>query len=139
RKTFLPNSYSMGANLCGLGLAKLRTRAFAEAEPLLREGIAILDKASPDGLPTFWYRSDLGAALVGQKKYDEAETLLQAGYAGLKQREKPIAPGRRYRLPETVDRLIELYTATNKPDEVKKWRQERAIYADVIPLQTEKK
>ena len=30
------------------------------------------------------------------------------------------------RLVEAVDRLIELYTATDKPDQVKKWRAERA-------------
>ena len=32
------------------------------------------------------------------------------------------------RIPEAVDRLIELYTATNKPDEVKKWQAEREKY-----------
>jgi len=30
--------------------------------------------------------------------------------------------------PEAAGRLIELYTATNKPDEVKKWKAERAKY-----------
>jgi hypothetical protein len=31
------------------------------------------------------------------------------------------------------DRLIELYTATKKPEEVKKWRTERAKYPEVAP------
>jgi len=44
-----------------------------------------------------------------------------------------------YRLPEVVDRLIELYTATEKPDEVKKWQPERATYADANPAPLEKK
>jgi hypothetical protein len=32
------------------------------------------------------------------------------------------------RIPEALDRLIKLYTATDKLDEVKKWRAERAKY-----------
>jgi hypothetical protein len=31
-------------------------------------------------------------------------------------------------IPETLDRLIELYTATNRPDEATKWQAERAKY-----------
>ena len=30
------------------------------------------------------------------------------------------------RLPEALDRLIEFYAVTDKPDEVKRWRAERA-------------
>lgn len=32
-----------------------------------------------------------------------------------------------------LDRLIELSTATNKPQELKKWQAERAKYPDVAP------
>jgi eukaryotic-like serine/threonine-protein kinase len=42
----------------------------------------------------------------------------------MKQREKTIPPQDQVRIPEAIDRLIELYTATNKPDEVKRWRRE---------------
>ena len=37
------------------------------------------------------------------------------------------------------DRLIELSTATNKPDEAKKWRAERAKYKERAPPPREKK
>jgi hypothetical protein len=40
------------------------------------------------------------------------------------------------RIPEALDRLIELYTATNKPDEVKKWQAERAKHPKTKPGQT---
>ena len=43
-------------------------------------------------------------------------------------REKAIPAQVKIRLPEAIDRLIELSTATNKPDDVKKWRAERAKY-----------
>ncbi len=66
----------------------------------------------------------LGGSLLGQKKYADAEPLLLKGYEGMKQREKSITKGGETRIPEALDRLIELYTATNKPDEAKKWRKE---------------
>jgi hypothetical protein len=34
------------------------------------------------------------------------------------------------RIPEALDRLIELYTAIHKPDEAKTWRAERAKYPE---------
>lgn len=42
--------------------------------------------------------------------------------------EKTIPPLGNTRIPEAIDRLIELYTATNKPDEAKKDRELRAKY-----------
>ena len=65
---------------------------------------------------------------MGQKKYAEAEPLLLKGYEGMKQREKAIPSEGTTRIPEALDRLIALYTATNKPDEVKKWQAEREKY-----------
>jgi len=57
----------------------------------------------------------------------------------VKAREKTIPPPGRTRLPEALDRLIELYTATNKPDEAKKRQTERAKYPDVAPPPRAKK
>lgn len=50
----------------------------------------------------------------------EAEAMLREGYEGMRARAKSIAPIDRRRLAEAVDRLIELYTAMNKPEEVKR-------------------
>ena len=54
------------------------------------------------------------------------------GYAGMKQREKTIPPQGATRISEALDRLVEFYTATNKPDEVKKWWAERAKYPALV-------
>ena len=75
---------------------------------------------------------------MGQKKYAEAEAQLVAGYEGMKQWEKEHMT-HTTGVPHALDRLIELYTATNKPDEVKKWRAERAKYPDAAPPPREKK
>ena len=58
----------------------------------------------------------------------------------MKQREKAIPPKGAIRLPDALDRLVEFYTATNKPDEVKKWQAERAKYGrEVLPMPAQKK
>ena len=50
----------------------------------------------------------------------------------MKQREKSIqkSGGSDSRIPEALDGLIELYTAANKPDDVKKWQ---AKWAKCLP------
>ncbi len=52
----------------------------------------------------------------------------------MKRREKTIPPQGKIRMPEALDRLIELYTETSKPDEVKKWQAEREKYPFVAPM-----
>ena len=68
----------------------------------------------------------LGGALLGQKKYAEAEPLLKSGYEGMKQRAEKITPEGQVRLPEALDRLIELAEATGKAEDAKKWKDEKA-------------
>jgi TolA-binding protein len=113
---------------------------FRNAEPVLRDCLAGRQKQFPDNWLTFHTQSLLGTALLGQKKYVEAEPLLVKGYEGLKTRAKTIPKqgGDTLRIPEALDRLIELYTALNKPDEAKKWRAERAKYPAAKKAETKK-
>ena len=79
---------------------------------------------------------------MGQKKYVEAEPQLVAGYEEMKKWEKENTIAKEFEtgIPDALDRLIELYTATSRPDEAKKWRAERAKYpAEVAPPPREKK
>jgi eukaryotic-like serine/threonine-protein kinase len=111
-----------------LGKNLSQQQKWSEAESLVRTALAIREKGQPDAWATFNTRSMLGGVVLGQKKYAEAEPLLLKGYEGMKQREKTIPSAGAARIPEALDRLIELYTATNKPQEAKKWRAERAKY-----------
>jgi eukaryotic-like serine/threonine-protein kinase len=104
----------------------LRVKAWAEAEPLAREALTIREANEPDAWSTFNTQSLLGDPLLGQKKYADAEPLLRAGYEGLKQRANKIPPLARTRPAEALDRLIELAEATNKRDDVRTWKDERA-------------
>jgi tetratricopeptide (TPR) repeat protein len=114
--------------LAHVGRLLLDARAWADAEPILRECLAVREKAQPDAPATFDAKSLLGGALLGQGKYADAEPLLLAGYEGMKRHEKGAPPQGRGRLPEAADRLVELYAAWGKPDEVARWRTERAKY-----------
>ena len=79
-------------------------------------------------MQTFDARALLGGALLGQKKYADAEPCLRQGFEGMKQRQKAIPAQYATALPEALDRLIELETARNRSDELRKWRAERATY-----------
>jgi tetratricopeptide (TPR) repeat protein len=133
RRQLPKDSPQLAGLLAEYGLILLELKGFAEAEPLLRECLAIREAKEPDDWRTFNTQSMLGGALLGQKKYADAEPLLRAGYDGMKAREKAIPPVGRDRIPEALDRLVELYAATGKNDEEKKWRSERAKYPFVAP------
>jgi hypothetical protein len=69
---------------------------------------------------------------------------LLKGYEGMKIRDKtiPKTGGGEFLIPDALDRLVELYITTDKPDEAKKWRAERAKYLspkEVAPPPRERK
>jgi serine/threonine protein kinase/tetratricopeptide (TPR) repeat protein len=128
RRTLPKDSPPLANEFAQTGLSLLTVQAWTDAEVVLRECLAVREKWQPNAWNTFNTRSMLGGALLGQQKYAEAEPLLLAGYEGMKQREKTIPPQGAVRLPEAADRLVELYTALGKSEEVARWRAERAKY-----------
>jgi tetratricopeptide (TPR) repeat protein len=94
------------------------------AEPLLRPGVAVLEKGWPDDWGTFGRKSLYGGALLGQKKYADAEPFLLEGYQGLKERAARISPNGHGTLTAALEQLVRLYDAWGKPDEAAKWRKE---------------
>ena len=139
RKRSPKDSADFAGSLATLSRGLIGCGQYAAAERLLRECITIREMVQPNVWSTFNAHAMLGWALLSQKKYAEAEPLLLKGYEGMKSREKTIPLQSRDRLPEALDQLIELYSSTNKPDEVAKWQAERVKYPDVAPLPREKK
>src|SRR5262249_17937698 len=70
---------------------------------------------------TFNAKSLLGGALLGQKKYADAERLLLAGYEQMKQREDKIPAQARFYLTQALARLVQLYAAMDKKDQANAW------------------
>src|SRR5262249_34055431 len=86
--------------LAALGLNLLGQQKWADAEPVLRDCLALCEKQQPDAWTTFSVQSMLGGALLGQEKHAAAEPLLRKGYQGLKQRAARIPPRDKMRLTE---------------------------------------
>ena len=135
RRALPPNSAQLAAKLAQITFHLLKIKAYADAEPVLQECLTIRIKTQPDDWTTFNTQSLLGGALLGQQKYAAAEPLLLAGYEGMKKREKTIPLDAQARLAEAADRLVALYTATNKSDDLKKWQAEQARYRQISPPQ----
>jgi hypothetical protein len=115
------DSLGYAGQLDGLGLNLLGQKKSADAEAVLRECLGVRQKKAANVWSTFNAQSMLGASLLGQKKYKEAEPLLTEGYEGMKHREKTIPPQGKVRLIEAAERLVDLYEATDRKDEAKKW------------------
>jgi hypothetical protein len=99
----------------GLGANLLAQGKPAEAEPLLRESLAIREKSEPDAWSTFDTRRLRGAALLAQGKPAEAEPLLRTGYDGLNARADRIPWSARGHVSDARDRLTALERARNHP------------------------
>jgi eukaryotic-like serine/threonine-protein kinase len=114
-------------------LAVFQLRAVLEAkgdspglEALARECLDIREKQIPDDWRTFNTQSELGVSLLRQRKYAEAEPLLLSGYEGMKQREDKMLAYDRVRLTEALQRLVQLYEETHRPDQAAEWKQKLA-------------
>jgi tetratricopeptide (TPR) repeat protein len=137
RKRLPPGSPQLAGELAFRGNQLLGLKLYSEAEPLLRECLTLretLAKAPPIDTPRSsppvrpWQvanaQSLLGGALLGQKKYADAEPLLLSGAEGLKKEAKAIPPEGKNNIADAISRVVELYEATGKGDEATKWRSE---------------
>jgi tetratricopeptide (TPR) repeat protein len=102
------------------------TRKMAGAEPLARESLAIYETRTPDSWRAFDGRCILGATLLAQKKYADAEPLLLAGYEGMKQREQQAPKAIRTELKFPLQDQVRLYEETGRQDRVVEWKQKLA-------------
>ncbi len=127
------------SELVGIGEGYLRLKDYSKAEEYLREAYEIRKKDAVAAWTTYNATSLLGRALFGQATIAktvnekkslmfEAKELLVDGYRGMKLNEANMTPREMIKIADTLDGLIELYTALNKPHEVAKYRQLRTKY-----------
>jgi len=111
------------ASAAALALAYHSLGKFAESETLAREALEFDRKNQPDDWQRFWAESLLGASLVGQKKYPEAESLLIEGYRGMYARRGQISVPDHYTLEHAHEQIVQLYRKWGKPDEAVEWQK----------------
>jgi serine/threonine protein kinase/tetratricopeptide (TPR) repeat protein len=119
-----PDSSAHAAALVERAKVLLEEKQPAESEVKLRQALTIRQKTQPDAWTTFETKSLLGEALLQQKKFVEAEPLLQAGYQGLKQHEDVIPHADKKCLTQAIERLVKLYDAEGKRDVAEQYRKE---------------
>jgi serine/threonine protein kinase len=101
----------------------LQQRKWAAAEALLRECLSIRENKEPLMMSNrFSTKSLLGASLVGQEKYADAEPYLLQGYQGLADAAKNYPGLGPIPVPDAAERLVQLYVATGKKDKADEWR-----------------
>jgi serine/threonine-protein kinase len=107
-----------------LGRILTTTGRAPEAEPLLREALAVLEPRVPrQSNPMAIMLGNLGECLAAQGRNAEAEPLLNESYTILKAvhvRESPV-------LDEARQRLVSLYEAWGKPQEAARYRISRGL------------
>jgi hypothetical protein len=71
-------------------------------------------------------RGLIGASLLGQKKYRDAEPLLIAACEGMKERERQMPAYAKPALKEARERLVQLYEASAQRHKLAVWKQKFA-------------
>jgi hypothetical protein len=116
-----PEPLRVADGLAIVGFCLNALSRFAEAEPLLRDCLAIREARIPGDLRRYNAMSLLGECLAGLERYEEAEPLLVEGYEKM---ESPEGSGR-WR-ERALDRVIAFYEAWGKPEAAERWRSKRS-------------
>jgi tetratricopeptide (TPR) repeat protein len=136
KKMYGPDSAAYAEVLAKQGEYMLRRKRYANAEPILRESLSILQKKQPEAPRTFLAQSVLGAVLLEQKRLPDAEPLLIQGYEGLKAREKEISPlYAKFRIAEAGQRIVRLYESWGRPEKAEEWRTKLPVSRHAMPKQ----
>jgi tetratricopeptide (TPR) repeat protein len=107
-----------------LGRLRLRQHRYSEAEAALREGLEGGGKNAPVPWQRYEMQSMLGASLVAQARFEEAEPLLLSAYQALTLHQHEIPWASRSTAEQTNHRIIKLYQSWGKPDKAEAWRRE---------------
>ncbi len=120
----------VGVALSNLASVAMARGDFSKAEPMLRETLAIYaDNGRPDAVRVGYARVSLGHALVGQRRYAEAQHESRAGYDILIRR----ASSQVSALPQARQDLAEAYAALGNAQEAARFHAEAEADANQHP------
>jgi serine/threonine-protein kinase len=119
RRTLAPDNMRLGITIDALADVLNREKKFVEAERYAREARAVINQAvGRDHWRWAGVGRTLGSALIGLKRYAEAEPILLDSYRVMSA--KRGATNRTTLL--IAQRLVELYTNWRKPAEANEWQ-----------------
>jgi tetratricopeptide (TPR) repeat protein/tRNA A-37 threonylcarbamoyl transferase component Bud32 len=104
-----------------LGEVRVDQQKYAAAEQPLRTAISVFE-AIPDGWGRYGSTSLLGASLLGQHKYADAEPALVSGYEGLLRFHTAIPSSESGLFPKAKGWILQLYRDSNEPGKEVEWR-----------------
>jgi tetratricopeptide (TPR) repeat protein len=109
-----------------LDWTRLHEQRYVDAEVDLRQILRSLEETQPDEWEKYNCQSILGASLVGQKRYAEAEPLLLSAYDGMTT--KPSTVSRKFPFHAKLEnegraRILQLYEDWGKPEKAAEWRE----------------
>jgi serine/threonine protein kinase len=110
----------------GLVWAYLDANRWTEAEVTARQCLKRREAGQPDDWWRYHTMSQLGAALAGQRRYEEAEAPLIRGYEGLKTCSARSPAWAQKYLAQAAARIAPFYQAWGKPEQVAAWKGELA-------------
>ena len=122
RRVLGPQHVNTLIALVTLGSLRIEQGRYQEADSLLREAVAAAETADANGWRRYQSQSVLGASLLRQGKYAEAEPLLIGGYRGMIERQASIPAQNRDALEEGRQWIVQLYRAWGKPEQLAEWR-----------------
>jgi len=120
------NKHDLDVAISALASTLRRQQKFSEAELLYRECLAMRETNCPNAWYTFYTRLRLGATLMDQRNYDEAEPLLISGYEGMRQRESGIRERSKV-LTESLEYLVQLFEGTSRFEQAADWRTKLTV------------
>jgi tetratricopeptide (TPR) repeat protein len=109
------SSVELAQDLARASSALVLCAAWAEAEPLLREVLAVREAKMPGAWQLEFTRSQLGVVQLGLGRFADAEALLVAGAEGMRARQEAMPEGVRHRVREVVQRVADFYTRNDVP------------------------
>jgi len=108
---------------CGwLALNLLLKGQYVQAEPLAKEAVAITDKEQPEDPGHFYWLGLLGAVLLGQQRFSEAEPLLLQSYEAQKNGQATYFV-ENVNISEVGGWIVRFYDTTKQPEKARAWRE----------------
>ncbi len=131
RKSLPADSPVLGADLVALGSNLLEQHDWIGAERVLQEVLKYGEAKRPDDWSVFEARSLLGASLMGEQNYADAEPLIVGGYEGLLARAAMLPLKSKKCLLEAGEWVVKLYEAWGKREKAIEWRNKPGLKTEL--------